>query len=168
MQTTHIQLVQRTWKEIKPRASGAALAFYARLFDLDPSLRRIFPADLLGQAERFTMVLGSIVGSLDRVDTLLPAIELVGRRHADYGILSADYDTVGRALCETLADVLGEAWTPEVHAAWTETYATLAGVMRRASLELLAQRRTSAVAAAIASTIGKYGFSHAGMMAAFA
>ena len=46
-----------------------------------------------------------------------------------YGVKAADYDTVGRALLDTLREGLGPGFTPEVEAAWTKAYVTLSGVM---------------------------------------
>lgn len=168
MQTSHIRLVQATWQQLAPEAAGTARHFYARLFELDPTLGRLFPGDVSGRANRFAEAVVRIVGALDEADALLPALELIGRRHADDGVLGVDYDTVARALLDTLAHALGDDFTPAVRDAWSEIYATITGVMRRAAAELLAQRRTAAIGAAIAATIGQYGFSQAGLMAAFA
>jgi hemoglobin-like flavoprotein len=49
---------------------------------------------------------------------------------------------VGAALLWTLEQGLGSGWTPEVKAAWSDTYALLADVMRRAAGETVsAQNR---------------------------
>jgi len=48
------------------------------------------------------------------------------------GSVFEHYDTVGAALLWTLENGLGQAWTPEVAAAWTELYELLSGIMRRA------------------------------------
>ena len=74
-----------------------------------------------------------VVKSIDKLDTLIPAIEALGRRHAGYGVKPGDYATVGRALLDTLRMGLGEAFTPEVEAAWTEAYTLLARVMQAAA-----------------------------------
>jgi len=47
-----------------------------------------------------------------------------------YGVREKDYDTVGQALLWTLRRGLGEAFTTEVEAAWTNVYATLASAMQ--------------------------------------
>ena len=58
---------------------------------------------------------------------------LLGRRHLDYDVTEEMYDTVGKALLWTLEKGLGEGFTPEVEEAWTETYNTLADVMKSAA-----------------------------------
>ena len=75
------------------------------------------------------------VAGLDDLDRLIPIVEDLGRRHATYGVRDAHYDSVGTALLWTLQQGLGAAWNPETAAAWTEIYALLSGVMRRAQKE---------------------------------
>ncbi len=50
-------------------------------------------------------------------------------RHAGYGVIEGHYATVGKALLWTLEQGLREAWTPEVKAAWVETYTILSTTM---------------------------------------
>jgi hemoglobin-like flavoprotein len=69
---------------------------------------------------------------LDRLDDIMPAVEELGRAHVGFGVEDAHYDTVGRALLDTLRAGLGDAFDLETEQAWTLTYRTLAGVMRRA------------------------------------
>jgi hemoglobin-like flavoprotein len=53
----------------------------------------------------------------------------LGQRHKGYGMAAAHYAPVGAALLWTLEKGLGPDFTPEVKAAWNETYTALAGVM---------------------------------------
>ncbi len=46
---------------------------------------------------------------------------------------ASHYATVGRALLDTLRTGLGDAFTPDVAAAWGEAYELLAGVMLAAA-----------------------------------
>ena len=78
-------------------------------------------------------MLGLAVQSLDRMDQLLPVVQSLGTRHVSYGVRDKDYDTVGQALLWTLQKGLGEAFTPDVEAAWSNVYATLASAMQSGS-----------------------------------
>lgn len=78
-------------------------------------------------------MLGLAVNSLDRMDQLLPVVRSLGTRHVSYGVRDKDYDTVGQALLWTLGKGLGEAFTPEVEAAWSNVYSTLASAMQSGS-----------------------------------
>ena len=129
-------LVQQTWQQLVPIADTAARLFYDRLFEIDPQLRVMFDGvDLKSQRRKLIQALAMVVGALDRIEELVPVIEALGRRHADYGVTDAHYGTVGTALIWTLQHGIGPAWSDEVEAAWTETYLLLANVMRAAATE---------------------------------
>lgn len=125
-----IRLVQDSFGRIAPVADTAAELFYARLFDLDPGLELLFKGDIAEQGRKLMQMLGLAVKSLDRLEQFLPAVRALGARHVGYGVQDRDYDTVGQALLWTLEQGLGDAFTPEVEAAWGEVYATLAAAMQ--------------------------------------
>jgi hemoglobin-like flavoprotein len=111
-------------------AEPAAALFYARLFALDPSLRTLFKGDMVEQGRKLMTMLALVVSKLDQLDRLLPAVQALGERHAQYGVQPSDYETVAEALLWTLGQGLDEAYTPEVEAAWTAAYTTLAAAMQ--------------------------------------
>ena len=78
-------------------------------------------------------MIGVAVDGLDDLDALTPAVQDLGVRHRRYGVQSYHYDTVGEALVWTLDQGLGDAFTPDVRAAWAETYGLLASVMKDAA-----------------------------------
>ena len=125
-----IRLVQDSFRRVVPVADAAAGLFYARLFDLDPGLEPLFKGDIVEQGRKLMQMLGMAVVSLDRLEQLLPAVRAMGARHVGYGVREGDYDTVGKALLWTLRKVVGGGFTPEVEAAWVETYSTLAAAMQ--------------------------------------
>ncbi len=127
-------LVKSTWASVVPIADLAAVLFYERLFFLDPSLQPMFGnADMNEQRRKLMAALAAVVGSLDNLSALVPLLENLGRSHVRYGVMDSHYETVGSALLWTLEQGLKEAWTPEVKAAWTVAYGTVAGVMRNAA-----------------------------------
>ena len=133
MTPRQIDLIRASWAAVEPISDDAARLFYDRLFALDPSLRALFPADLREQKRKLLGTLAFAVGALDRPAELLPAVERLGMRHAGYGVRPAHYATVGQALLWTLEAGLGEAFTPEVRAAWVAVYDTLATTMQAAA-----------------------------------
>jgi hemoglobin-like flavoprotein len=54
------------------------------------------------------------VAGLSDVASLIPVLQALGKRHANYGVESAHFAVVGEALIWTLADGLGDKFTPEV------------------------------------------------------
>lgn len=130
------QLVQDTWAQVAPIAETAASLFYQRLFELDPSLQRLFAStNMHKQGNLLMQMLGTAVKGLDNPKQLLPAIEHLGQRHLHYGVQDSHYETVGSALLWTLEQGLGEAFTPAVRDAWAETYGLLSGAMKGAARE---------------------------------
>ena len=130
MTPTEVGLIRASWAAVEPIADTAASLFYARLFELDPAIERLFRrADMAAQRKILMQTLTVVVKSLDRLDQIVPAVQALGRRHAGYGVREAHYATVGAALLWTLEQGLGEAFTPPVRDAWTAAYGTLANVM---------------------------------------
>ena len=127
-----VGLVQSTWAKVVPIKETAAELFYGRLFELDPSLRALFNGDLKDQGRKLMTMINVAVGSLDKLDTIVPAVKDLGRRHAGYGVQAAHYGTVAAALLWTLEKGLGDSFTPAVKEAWTETYMVLATTMQGA------------------------------------
>jgi hemoglobin-like flavoprotein len=131
------RLVQDTFSTIAPIADDAAVLFYRRLFEIDPSLQRMFRGDMPEQRKRLMQMIAVAVKGLDRFEQLLPAVQDLGRRHARYGVEERHYETVGEALLWTLEKGLGSAFTPEVRAAWTTVYGILAATMKEAARDAL-------------------------------
>ena len=133
MTPEQIELVKSTWKMVLPIADTAADLFYGKLFELDPSVRSLFENDLTKQKKALMAMIGNAVASLHRIETIVPVIQQLGKRHAGYGVTEEHYGTVATALLWTLEQGLGEAWTPQAKAAWTETYVVLSSAMIEAA-----------------------------------
>lgn len=132
MTSEQIALVQGTWAKVVPIKDTAAELFYGKLFELDPALRPLFRGDIKEQGRKLMAMIAAAVGGLGSLATLLPVVEDLGRRHAGYGVKPEHYGTVATALLWTLEKGLGDAFTPQVKAAWTETYTVLATRMQNA------------------------------------
>jgi hemoglobin-like flavoprotein len=133
MTPQQIRIVQSTWPSVVPIKDVAARLFYARLFELDPTLEPLFKSDLREQGTKLMQVLDAAVNGLSRFEHIAAAIQALGRRHAGYGVKEAHYDLVGDALLWTLDRGLGPAFTPVVREAWAAVYAALAHTMKSAA-----------------------------------
>ncbi len=131
-----ITLVRASFARVVPIRNKAAHLFYARLFEVAPQLRRMFPADMHGQKQKLMAMLGATVAGLSDLDALIPKVKALGARHVGYGARAADYNLVGEALLWTLERGLADAFTPEVRAAWTKVYGVLAATMQAGAAEL--------------------------------
>jgi hemoglobin-like flavoprotein len=137
MNAQQIAAVRRSFAKVAPQSDAVASLFYGRLFELDPSLRRLFKPDMAAQRNSLMKMLAAGVAGLDQSDTLLPVLHELGARHVGYGIQHGHYDTVATALLDTLATGLGEEFTPDLRADWVAAYALLAGAMKAGAERLL-------------------------------
>lgn len=133
MTPDQMALVHRSLCELQPVAALAAQRFYTRLFELDPGLRPLFRGELVNQGGKWMAMLVLAVGLLEDPSKLDAMLQRLGQRHAGYGVQPRHYDTVGRALLDTLAGLLGAGFTPALRAAWAALYAQVARTMCEAA-----------------------------------
>ncbi|MGI5134168.1 MULTISPECIES: globin domain-containing protein [unclassified Streptomyces] len=114
-------------------AVGAAIGdiadlFYKRMFDAHPELLRdLFNRGNQANGEQKMALAGSVAAFAamlvehpdTRPDTMLSRI---ANKHVSLGITSDKYTIVHKYLLGAVAEVLGDAVTPEVAAAWDEVY----------------------------------------------
>ncbi len=122
-------LVQESFALVEPIAEAAAEMFYAKLFELDPSVRKLFSGDMKEQGRKLMSTLKVAVNGLDDLEKLVPIVEKLGKAHGGFGVKPAHYGTVANALLWTLGEGLGDAFTAEVKEAWTNVYMLLAETM---------------------------------------
>jgi hemoglobin-like flavoprotein len=135
MSPQQIDLVQRSFNEVKPIAAAAAELFYRRLFMLDPSLRPLFKGEMTKQGQMLMSMIGAAVAGLRNLEKLAPVVRQLGARHAGYGVRTEHYATVGNALMWTLDEGLGDKFTPQVRDAWAAAYDLLSEVMQLGAIE---------------------------------
>ena len=135
MTPSQIKLVQTTFAQLIPIAATVANLFYGRLFEIAPHVRPMFPENRAEQKEQLMAMLRAAVAGLDNLDTLVPTVTALGRRHAGYGLKAQHYVLVGSALLWTLEKALGETFTSEVKDAWASAYILLWTTMTDAANE---------------------------------
>jgi hemoglobin-like flavoprotein len=92
-----------------------------------------YKANINDQGKKLMQMIGTAVNGLDKFDSIVPALQELGKRHVGYGVNDEHYDTVGSALLWTLDQGLGDAFTQEVAEAWTTVYTVLATTMKDAA-----------------------------------
>jgi nitric oxide dioxygenase len=135
MSPSQIDLVQKSFAEVKPIAATAAQLFYDRLFVLDPSLKPLFKGDMARQGQMLMNMIAGAVAGLRDLERLAPLLRQLGARHVGYGVQPEHYQTVGAALLWTLEQGLGARFTPDVRQAWSAAYELLAQVMQLGALD---------------------------------
>jgi hemoglobin-like flavoprotein len=129
MTSDQVKAIQESFAKVVPISEQAAALFYSRLFEIAPATKSLFHGDMEEQGRKLIATLAVVVNGLGNLESILPAASALAKRHVDYGVKAADYEPVGAALLWTLERGLGEHWTPQLAADWTEAYTVLSGFM---------------------------------------
>ena len=119
---------------------GAAIGditpvFYRSLFAAHPELERdLFNRGNQAQGDQARALAGAIAAYAailvtDSGRTPEEILARIAHKHASLGIVAEQYPIVHEHLFKAIVDVLGEAVTPEVAAAWDEVYWSMAGAL---------------------------------------
>jgi nitric oxide dioxygenase len=109
--------------------------FYQKLFDAHPELLRdLFNRGNQANGEQQKALAGSIAAFasllLEKPDARPDAmLARIANKHASLGVTSGQYEIVHRHLFAAIAEVLGDAVTAEVAAAWDEVYWLMANAL---------------------------------------
>ncbi len=114
------------------QAHGLAITttFYKNMFNAHPELKNLFNMGNQAngsQQQSLAAAVFAYAANIDNAQVLQPVIDRIVHKHAAVGIKPAHYPIVGRHLLGAIAEVLGEAATPPLIAAWDEAYWLLAG-----------------------------------------
>ena len=123
------RLIRTSFDALRDMASPVALLFYGRLFEVDPSARRLFHIDLAVQAQKIMTTLDWVVKSLDEFESMRPALADLGRQHADYGVRPEQYETVTSSLMWAFAHALGPDFDAATHSAWKRALSAVSAAM---------------------------------------
>lgn len=129
MKPEMIETLRNSFARIAARNVDVATVFYARLFELAPSVRPMFKEDLNDQKQKLMTALVQIVQMVDKPEQFTSYLTRMGERHAAYGAKPEHYDTVGAALLWTFEQVLADEFSPEVREAWSTAYGAIAKIM---------------------------------------
>ncbi len=118
-------IVQTTFGQVTD-ADLLASRFYERLFEIDPSTRPLFRHDMAEQRQKLIQTIAVVVNNLGDLNTIVPAIQSLGKRHVAYGVTVSHWESVGSALLWALEDAFGPAFTTEIRHAWASAYGLIA------------------------------------------
>ena len=135
MTKERIELLQQHFVKLLSVSDRAGQLFYTRLFELAPSTKPLFKADMQEMTRQLMQTIGMIVTGMSTPHEVMNFVADHGRKHVEYGVAEADYETVRTALLWTLNQILGSEFTPEAEAAWTEAYDFIAKVMKDAAFK---------------------------------
>ncbi|HEY5881913.1 MAG TPA: globin domain-containing protein [Nakamurella sp.] len=120
-------VVKATAAVVAANAEAITAVFYPNMFAAHPELLRVFNQGNQASGEQSKALAASVVAfAVSMIDPDAPSFDHVRTRiaykHISLGITPDQYLIVGKYLIGAVAEVLGEAVTPEIAAAWTEVY----------------------------------------------
>ena len=122
-----LSVVQATAPVVAAHADQITAHFYPRMFNAYPELLRLFNQGNQATGEQSKALASSVVAyAVQLIDPEAPPFDHVMRRiaykHVSLGIRPEQYTIVGEHLLASVGEVLGDAVTPEIAAAWSEVY----------------------------------------------
>ena len=128
-------VIEATLPVVAENIEEIATRFYTHLFGEHPQLfDGVFNRGNQAEKTQQMALAGSVAvfaSSLVKVPEQLPEhlLSRIAHKHASLGITPAQYDVVHEHLFWAIVDVLGDAVTPEVAAAWDEVYWLMANAL---------------------------------------
>ncbi|MEV4008078.1 globin domain-containing protein [Actinomadura sp. NPDC049753] len=128
LSSDHADTVRATLPAVAANGTAITGEFYAAMFAAHPELRHLFNQGNQANGEQRRALAGSVAAFAEHLvteESSIPFQQILSRiahKHASLGIRPEQYTIVGRHLMDAVAKVLGDAVTPEVHAAWSEVY----------------------------------------------
>lgn len=115
------------------QAHGLAITqrMYERLF-VDPDVKDMFDEVAQRNGEQPRKLAAAIIAyaqNIDRLEALSDPVMRMASRHVAAGVKPEHYPMVAAALLPAIRDILGDAATDDVLAAWGEAYWVLADIL---------------------------------------
>lgn len=140
-----LEIVKVTLPVVGPALDEASPLFYKFLFAAHPELEKhLFNRGNQAQGDQQRALAGAVgayavlLTSNEQVN-IDSMMERIAHKHASLGITEDQYPIVYKYLFQAIAEVVGDAATPEVVDAWTEVYWDMADSLMSAEKELYAK-----------------------------
>ena len=131
-----VELLEDSFAALAPQGEDLVDLFYEKLFFLHPAVKPLFAnTDMGSQKKHLLDSLVLVVNNLRAPDKLVPALKAIGARHQQYGAKPEHYPVVAETMLSAMAELAGDLWTDELHAAWEEAFGLVAQIMLDAYLK---------------------------------
>lgn len=128
-----VEMLERSFARINRDPALLTERFYARLFERYPAVKPLFAhTSMRRQQQHLASALAMVIDHLRAPDQVTGALEALAARHVGYGVYPSHYQAVVTTMVDTLREVMGDEWTPELDDAWHDGMTAIAAVMMRA------------------------------------
>lgn len=126
-----IAIVKATAPALQAHGVDITTRMYERLF-VNEEVKALFDQAAQASGEQPRRLAAAILAyaqNVDKLQNLTAPVQRMVQRHVETGVKPEHYPYVADALLPAIRDVLGEAATDEVLAAWGEAYWFLADIL---------------------------------------
>jgi hemoglobin-like flavoprotein len=140
-----VEIVKATAPILREKGEEITQRMYQIAFAERPDYKRGFENTWMqhldggGQAHKLAAAVYAYATHIDRLDELATAVNQISRRHVETRILPEQYPLIGEKLLQAMKDVLQDAATDEVIAAWAEAYEALSNIFIQKEKAIYAQ-----------------------------
>jgi nitric oxide dioxygenase len=147
LSTQTVSIVKATAGVVAEHAEAITRRFYSLMFAGNPEVLAYFNTAHQhsgGQQRALAGAICAYAANIDNLGALGSAVELIAQKHCSLGIRAEHYPIVGKHLLVAIKDVLGDAATDEIIAAWAEAYGLLAQIFIGREQEIYDAQRDQA------------------------
>lgn len=126
-----VKVIKSTLPILQQHGETLTTLFYKRLFENNPEVKAFFNPAHQQQGSQQRALAAAICAYAEHIETpekLANAIELIAQKHASLGIQAEMYPIIGENLLAAIKELLGDAATEEIIAAWAEAYSALVDI----------------------------------------
>jgi nitric oxide dioxygenase len=134
-----IAIVKATVPALQAHGEAITSHFYRIMFEGHPEVKAFFNEAHQAAGSQARALAGAVLAyamHIDRLGEIAGALPRIIQKHAALGVLPEHYPVVGGCLLQAIKDVLGDAATDEIIAAWGEAYESLAAILIAAEEEV--------------------------------
>jgi nitric oxide dioxygenase len=127
-----IALVKATVPVLQQQAEPITSHFYKLMLANHPEVKAFFNEAHQANGTQARALAGAVLAyaaHIDRLDEIAGALPRIIQKHAALGVQPGHYPIVGNCLLRAIKDILGEAATDDILAAWGEAYGELADLL---------------------------------------
>ena len=126
-----INTIKATIPVLEVHGETITKTFYRNLLGDHKELLNIFNHSNQAQGRQPRALANTVLAAavhIENLEAILPAVLTIAHKHRSLGILAEHYPIVGEYLLKAIKEVLGDAATDEIIAAWGEAYGVIADI----------------------------------------
>ena len=138
-----IDIIKATVPALREHGVTITTRFYERMFENNPEVAPLFDMARQKNGEQPKALAMAVLGAAENIENLsaiMPLVKKIGARHVAAGVKPEHYPIVGANLLAAIKEVLGDAVTDEIIAAWNKTYGVLAEVFIEEEKKIYSQQ----------------------------